>query len=143
MSVIDNLDVKTYKRILNKYEKNTDVDVCRMMATEMEQPRGFGMICLYCCCFCCIHGMINTYITRRAHAIDELFIKKYPNKNMNELMSILKNALNIVEKHKMKLYDVRNRTDDHLKIRYQSLTDDELRIIQQAHHLLNPVVYVV
>lgn len=143
MSAVDNLDVKTYKRILKKYDKDPEVDVYYLMATEMEQPRGCGMICLYCCCFCCIHSMMNSYIIRRAHAINDLFHKKYPNNTVNELMPLLKQALIIVEKYKMKLYDIRNREEDHLKIRYHGITEDELRIIQQAHHLLNPVVYVL
>jgi hypothetical protein len=143
MSAVDNLDLKAYKRILKKYNKNPEVDVCHLMATEMESPRGCGLTFLYCCCFCCIHSMLSRHIVKRSQAIDDLFAKKYPSKSMNELMTLLQQALDIVEKHTMKLYDIRNRLEDHLKIKYNGLTNEELSILMQSIHLLNPVVYVI
>ena len=143
MSAMDNLDIKAYRRILTKYEQNQDADVCHMMANEMEKPRGCGMVTLFCCCFCCLHSMLEQHIEKRSQAIYDLFDRKYPTKKMDELMALLKQALAIVETHKMKLYDLRNRNVDHLKIKYPNVTDEDMSILTQSIHLLNPVVYVL
>lgn len=142
MSVMDNLDLKAYKKILRKYEKNPDTDVYHMMASEMERPKGCCFVFMYCCCYCLLHNTMSDYISRRANAIQDLLFKKYPSKVLGELMIDLRSAIEVIEAHKMKLYDVRNRTA-HLHIMYPNVSADEMRVISQAIYLLNPVVYIL
>ena len=143
MSAVDNLDLKAYKRILRTYDKNPNVDVCHMMANEMEKPRGCGMITLFCCCFCCLHSMLSEHITKRSQAIYDLFDSKYPTKNTDERMALLKEALNILETRNVRLYDVRNRKMSHLGIKYPDVTEDEMDTLKLAIYLLNPNVCVL
>ena len=142
MSVMDNLDIKAYKRILKMYEKNPAIDVWYEMASTMERPNSCCASFMMCCCYCLMKGMMMEYIEKRRRATEDLFMKKYPGLGVPELVANLKKALAVVEKHKMKLYNVRDRIQL-LSVIYPALTEEDMKAINDAYYLLNPVVYII
>lgn len=142
MTVLDNLDIKAYKKILKMYNKNPNTDVWYQMARAIERPNTCCVSCLMCCCFCIMQGVMNDSINKRHRAMEDLFMKKYPHVRTEQLVENLKKALAIVEKHKMNLYNVRERTSQ-LNFMYPSVTEEELGVIADAYYLLNPVVYFI
>ena len=139
---MDNLDIKAFKKILKRYENDKNIDICHMMANEIEKPKGCCFIFMYCCCFCLLHNVVQDHIIRRSRAIEDLFLKKYPTKKRNELMADLRLAIEVIEKHNINLYDIRNRAE-HLHLKYPNINTDEMRVISQAIYLLNPVVFIL
>lgn len=137
------LTVKEYRNILKKFRKNSSkVNVPYLMADVMESPDGCCMSCMLMCCFCCISPCLRDAKVKRSRALQDLFLRTYPGKTMNDLMMILESALDILDRNEMSLDNVRYQRK-RLRQIYPRLSSEDAQALEGAFVLLHPEVIVL